>query len=382
MSDYQILEGHATPIGTSAFASNAVLAGVSQLNFRMFQGLNLSSLGMGTYLGDLTHTDDALIESGVVQSIKSGAMNVIDTALNYRAMKSEKSIGRALLRLADAGVDRKGIFISTKNGYITNDGDYPGVDLAEYIQRMFIENGIIEPGDISSGYNVMNPNYISRCIDKSLSNLHLSTIDLVYIHNAYESWHQDVDSKTFFEMLAKVFEIYETYRKAGRIQFYGMATWTCFRAKQGAKDHLSLQQVVKIAESIGGSNHGFRFIQMPYNLLYFEANSIRNQSLDGSGILYTPLEAASRLNIGVFASVPLMQGRLLGGEYPDYPGAPTGSKVGKIIQVIRSSPGIVSALIGQKRTEHLEENTRLAKIPILNSDQLQEAMSRLRIHLN
>ena len=37
--------------------------------------------------------------------------------------------------------------------------------------------------------------YLAKCIDKSLMNMHLSTIDLVYIHNAFESWNQDVNKK-------------------------------------------------------------------------------------------------------------------------------------------------------------------------------------------
>ena len=35
------------------------------------------------------------------------------------------------------------------------------------MQKMFISTEIIKPNDISSGYNVLNPNYIARCIDKS-----------------------------------------------------------------------------------------------------------------------------------------------------------------------------------------------------------------------
>src|SRR5918992_1592065 len=113
-------------------------------------------------------------------------------------MKSEKSIGRALLRLLHDGViSRDGVFICTKNGYITNDGDYLGVDVMEYMQKMFISTGLIHPEDISSGYNVLNPNYIKRCINKSLVNMHLSTIDLVYINNAFESWYEDVSREEF-----------------------------------------------------------------------------------------------------------------------------------------------------------------------------------------
>src|SRR5215213_11236823 len=142
----------------------AIQRGKPSNHFRLFDGLYLSSIGMGTYLGDLSTEDDNAMENAVYESIKSGAINVIDTAINYRAMKSEKSIGRALCRLIkDDVISRDEVFISTKNGYITNDGDYPRVDVMEYMQKMFISTEIINPNEISSGYNVLNPNYIARC---------------------------------------------------------------------------------------------------------------------------------------------------------------------------------------------------------------------------
>ena len=152
-------------------------------------------------------------------------MNVIDTAINYRSMKSEKNIGKAMKRLIEDGViSRDQVFISTKNGYITNDGDFPTVDVLEYMQNMFISQGIMSPKDISSGYNVLNPNYLRKCIDKSLTNMQLDTIDLVYVHNAYESWVEDIDRKQFDEMIRKVFQVYEEYRSKNKINYYGMAT--------------------------------------------------------------------------------------------------------------------------------------------------------------
>jgi hypothetical protein len=57
------------------------------------------TIGKGTYLGQLSLEDDNDIENAAYESIKSGAINVNYTAINYRAMKSEKSIGRTLLRL-------------------------------------------------------------------------------------------------------------------------------------------------------------------------------------------------------------------------------------------------------------------------------------------
>jgi aryl-alcohol dehydrogenase-like predicted oxidoreductase len=266
------------------------------------------------------------------------------------------------------------VFISTKNGYITNDGDYPQVDVMEYIHRMYIQTEVITADDISSGYNIMNPNYLAKCIDKSLMNMHLSTIDLVYIHNAFESWNQDVSRQRFMEMLAKAFEIYEKYRTENRIRYYGMATWTCFRTQPGSHEYLSLEQAVRAAESVGGKNHGFRFIQLPYNLAYSEALLLRNQSA-GSVSNLTILEAAAKLNVGVFTSIPLFQGRLLGAQTPDYAGL--SDPVAKLVQIIRSSPSVIAPLIGQKRLEHVEENLKVANLPPLSSEEFKQAVKVL-----
>jgi aryl-alcohol dehydrogenase-like predicted oxidoreductase len=374
-STYELLHGYATSAGTKKYVEYAIQRGKPSSHFRIFDGLYLSSIGMGTYLGQLTAEDDKAMENAVYESIKSGAVNVIDTAINYRAMKSEKSVGRALLRLEKEGIiSRDEVFICTKNGYITNDGDYPGIDVMEYMQKMFISTDIIKAHDISSGYNVLNPNYIERCIEKSLMNMHIETIDLVYIHNSFESWHEDVSREEFMQMLARVFEVYEKYRSNTKIRYYGMATWTCFRVSQDNKEYLSLEQVVKLAENIGGRQHGFRFIQLPYNLAYSEALLLKNQIV-GSERNLTILEAANRLNIKVFTSIPLFQSRLLRAQIPDYMGLT--DQVAKLVQIIRSSPSIIAPLIGHKKPEHVEQNLMVANIPPLSDIEFKKAVEVL-----
>ena len=372
---YEVLNGYATDSGTKRYMEYAIQRGKPSNHFRLFDGLYLSSIGMGTYLGDLSIEDDNAMENAVYESIKSGAINVIDTAINYRAMKSEKSIGRALLRLRKEGIiSRDQVFICTKNGYITNDGDYPSIDVMEYMQRMFISTGIIKPDEISSGYNVLNPNYVERCIEKSLINMHLSVIDLVYIHNAFESWHEDIKREEFLQMLSRVFEVYERYRSNNKIRYYGMATWTCFRVPPDNKEFLSLEEVVNLAEKVGGKQHGFRFIQLPYNLAYSEALLLKGQNV-GTEKNLTILEAAERLNIKVFTSIPLFQRRLLKAQIPDYMGLT--DQVTKLVQVIRSSPSVIAPLIGHKNPEHVEQNLKIANIPPLNDEEFKRVIQTL-----
>lgn len=370
------INGFATSEGTNRFRDNAIKNGKSRLHFKPFDDLVLTSIGMGTYLGDLSKEDDKDIENALYESVRSGAINVIDSAINYRAMKSEKSIGRAITSLVNDGViSRDELFVCTKNGYITNDGDYPMIDVWEYIQRMYISTGIIKAEDISSGYNVLNPNYIEKCIERSRFNLKLDTIDLVYIHNAFESWNQDVSKNKFFDMLSKVFEIYEKFRSKNKIRYYGMATWTCFRVNEENKEYLSLEEIHNIAKNIGGKNHGFRFIQLPYNLSYSEALFLKNQKV-GSEKNLSILEAAKKLKIGIFTSVPLLQGRLLQTKIPDYSEGLTDPTI-KLLQIIRSSPSIIAPLIGQKKMEHVNKNNKISEIPPLSEEEFKSAIKVL-----
>jgi aryl-alcohol dehydrogenase-like predicted oxidoreductase len=370
------IKGFASSEGTKKFRDNAIKKGKSYLHFKEFDDLILSSIGMGTYLGDLSKEDDIDIENALYESVKSHAINVIDSAINYRAMKSEKSIGRSITRLVNDGIiSRDEIFVSTKNGYITNDGDYPMLDVWEYIQRMYISTGIIKAEDISSGYNVLNPGYIEKCIERSRFNLKLDTLDLVYIHNAFESWNQDVSKNKFFDMLAKVFEVYEKFRSKNKIRYYGMATWTCFRVGEENKEYLSLDEVYNIAKSIGGVDHGFRFIQLPYNLAYSEALFLKNQNV-GNEKKLTILEAAKRLKIGVFSSVPLLQGKLIQTKIPDYSETLT-DPIMKLLQIIRSSPSIIAPLIGQKKMDHVNKNNKISEIPPLSEEEFKLAIEVL-----
>ena len=372
VSEYRAIGGYATSQGTKKYMENALKNGFPNSHFRSFDNLNLSSLGMGTYLGQITPEEDRDLENAIYESVKSGAMNVIDTAINYRSMKSEKNIGKAMKRLIEDGIiSRDQVFISTKNGYITNDGDFPTVDVLEYMQNMFISQGIIAPNDISSGYNVLNPNYIRKCIDKSLTNMQLDTIDLVYVHNAYESWVEDIDRKQFDEMILKVFQVYEEYRSKNKIKYYGMATWTCFRLPQNEREYLSLEEMVKIAQEVGGKNHGFRFIQLPYNLAYREAYMLKNQSVGNDSDL-TILQACNKLDIGVFTSVPLLQTKLFDAKIPDYLGYD--DQLLKIVQITRSTPNVLAPLIGQKKPNHVKENIQLAKVAPLTIAEFNDAI--------
>lgn len=375
--------GSASHSGTSKFVEYANSKGINSLHFKIIENIYLSSIGMGTYLGNLSRRDDTDIENAVYNSITSGGINVIDTSINYRSMLSEKSIGRALVRIFEEKIiDRSQIFISTKNGYFTNDGEYPAIDINEYLKIMFLDPRTIKETDISPSYNIMNPSYISRCIDKSLCNMGIQTIDLVYIHNSFESWYNQVEKSIYIDMLTKVFEIYEEYRKIGKINFYGMATWNCFTANKSDPNYLSLQEIVDLSNLIGGKNNGFKFIQLPYNLYLHEPLTKGNQDTKFEKNL-SLVECAQKLGIHIFTSVPLFQGKLLHNFIFDNNGSSNTSLDNlpyqslKLLQFIRSTPGVVAPLVGQKKVDHVKENLNITKYPLLTLNEFQLLKDKL-----
>ncbi len=356
-----MISGFATSEGTTKFAKNS---DANQSNFKKIHNLTLSNVGIGTYLGDSDEKTDEAVKNAVKQSILSG-VNVIDTAINYRAQKAERSVGRAMAELiSEEKITRDQIFLCTKNGYLTNDGDVKQ-EFWEYVKNEYSTKGIIGEGDVSSGYHCMTIPYLNDQLERSLKNLGVECIDLLYLHNAVEGQINDVSREQFLKNLRLVFELYEKKRREGKIKFYGMATWECFRVKSDNPQYLSLQDTVHMAEEVGGQDHGFRFIQLPFNMHYDQALLTKNQILDGSTI--SILEAASKLGIGVFTSVPLMQGRLLApGAMPEFDDLIPSLRA---LQFIRSTPGVVAPLVGQKSQEHVSENLEIMKIPPLTEEE-------------
>jgi aryl-alcohol dehydrogenase-like predicted oxidoreductase len=364
-----MISGFATSEGTQKFATNS---GINQQNFKKFENLSLSNVGIGTYLGDADAKTDELVKNAVKQSIQSG-INVLDTAINYRSQKAERSVGKAIAELIQDGIiSRDQIFICSKNGYVTNDADV-NLGFWEYVKEEYSQKGVVKEGDITSGYHCMTPTYLSDQLDRSLKNLGIECLDLMYLHNAVEGQIKDVSKEKFLENLKSVFKLYEQKRKDGKIKFYGMATWECFRVSSDNPQYLSLQDVVSMAKEVGGDEHGFRFIQLPFNMHYDQALLSKNQTFDSEKI--SILESATRLGIGVFTSVPFMQGRLLSpGTMPEFNDLKPSLRA---LQFIRSSPGVLAPLVGQKSSEHVTENLEIMKIPPISEDEFITLVKKL-----
>ena len=338
-------------------------------HFRSAQGLTLSSVGIGTYLGDWDETTDDNYAEAIVRFVELGG-NVIDTAANYRFQRSERSIGRALKSLAEKGIGRDELFISTKAGFLPFDGE-PPKDVNQYFEETFVKKGIARFEDLAGGSHCMTPDYLEDQIEQSLRNMGLESIDLFYIHNP-ESQPSAVDKYTFEARLAKAFERLEEIRSSGRTKFYGAATWNGFRVTPDNQSYHSMERMVGIARQVGGEDHGFRFIQLPHNLAMPEAYLMPNQAVAGK--VRTAFEAARELGLTAMTSASILQGKLTHSvpfHIREILGNPLTDALAAI-EFVRSTPGVTTALVGMSNAAHVEENMRLVESEPVTEERFAE----------
>ncbi len=343
-------------------------------HFRLEQDLWLSSIGIGTYLGEGDERTDARYSDSIVRAAELGC-NVIDTAANYRFQRSERAIGAALKKLTEAhDFKREELVICTKGGYLPFDGE-PPADVRRYVEETFVQTGIAEFSDIVGGSHCMTPAYLQSQLEQSLKNMGLDCIDVYYVHNP-ESQLAAISRAEFEARLGAAFERMEKNIADGKIKKYGVATWSGFRVAGNAREYHSLERMEEIARSVGGDEHGFRFIQLPFNLAMPEALVMDNQTLNGEQV--SVLEAASALGITVVSSASILQGRVARG-LPDHIREPLGSLATDAqtgIQFVRSTPGVTTALVGMSRPEHVEENLQLVRVQPALAEDFQRVFQR------
>jgi aryl-alcohol dehydrogenase-like predicted oxidoreductase len=355
-SDPVLIPGYATPEGTARFRER--FAGRLAGHFRETRGLWLSSIGLGTYLGEPDAATDALYRSAIARAIELG-VNVIDSAVNYRHQRSERTVGETLRDLFGKGkLRRDEVFVATKGGFLSFDGAEPP-DANRYFHERFMATGLVQADDVAAGCHVMSPAYLANQIEASRNNLGLETIDLYYIHNP-ETQLSRRTREDFHARVKEAFVALESAVAEGKIRAYGTATWNAYRVAPGALDAMSLIGMLKIAEDAGGPAHHFRAVQLPFNLAMLEALDPSTQMLDGEPA--PALVAARSRGLMVFASASLLQGRLAEGLPEEIvrhlPGLVTDAQ--RAIQFVRSTPGVTAALVGMSRREHVEENLETA----------------------
>lgn len=351
----------ATSAGTEAFQQRMKPVAVAE-HFRQSQGLWMSSIGLGSYLGDPDERTDTAYRAAVIRAAQSGC-NVFDSAANYRFQRSERSFGEAFREMFASGeFSREEIIVTTKGGYLPFDNQPPRsrADFAHYLEETFIKPGICQPRDFVQGSHCLTPRYLEHQLNQSLRNLQLSSVDVYYLHNP-ESQFTEMDSEEFYRRLRTAFEFLESAATEGKIAMYGTATWNGYRVPESSPEHLSLERVMQTAREVAGGNHHFKVVQLPVNIAMLEAFTHKNQPLNGRPLTF--LEAATELGITVMCSASILQSRLSSNLPPILSEVLTDLRTDaqRAIQFTRSMPGVTTALVGMSSLSHVEENLELAR---------------------
>src|SRR5437588_397299 len=175
--------------------------------------LSLSSIGLGTYLGEPDDAADRAYTEAIAAALRSG-INVLDTAINYRHQRSERNIGAALQHVIASGeLQRNEVMVSTKAGYLSFDGNMPA-DPRGYFTKEYVESGILDPQQVAGGMHCMAPGYLENQLERSRRNLGIETIDLFYVHNP-ESQLAEVRRDVFHQRLKDAFVMLERAVEGG-----------------------------------------------------------------------------------------------------------------------------------------------------------------------
>jgi aryl-alcohol dehydrogenase-like predicted oxidoreductase len=327
-------------------------------------GLIFSKLGLGTFNKEPYKEENYVFHyiEAVKQAVRSG-INLIDTASNYRYGQSEKEIGEALKELmASDEVKREELIICSKGGFIQLDFPFPKNPYS-WINENVIEAGLASSDDIELDQHCMTPDFLEYSCKKSLDNLGVQQLDIYYLHNP-EMQLIKLGKKAFYKQIEKVFTRFEKLAGEGLFKSYGVAVWNGFTAEN--EEIISLEKLVEIAIKVGGENHCFKYIQLPFNMGKTNAYTTLTQEVDNEKC--TIFQAAHRLGVGIIGSSALLQMNLFKKSFSPESGVvlddtmTLSSDIQLALQFTRSTPGLLTSLFASKVPVHIKQNCEISKI--------------------
>ncbi|MBU0631467.1 aldo/keto reductase [bacterium] len=342
-------------------------------DFYKFNGdFFISTLGLGTFRKEPYREENYVVnyKDSVKLAVLNG-INHIDTAINYRYQISEQEIGEALEELFLEGkASRDQLVITSKAGFLPLEFPFPE-NPYKWIEEEVLDKGLATKEEIVIDQHCLSPKYLRWSVEKSLDNLGLKTLDILYLHNP-ETQLGYVDYKTLLARIEDAFALFEEMVKEGKIRNYGIAAWNGFLYEDTHKEYISLIDVVNIAQKVGGEKHHFKYIQSPFNLAKSEAYAFANQK-GPDGRYYTLMQAVSGFGLQLMASSSLLQLNLFKGKFAPKIGETLGTSdfndVLSALQFARSG-NVVSALFGAVDPKHVEDNLTLAYLPSVGNDKI------------
>lgn len=308
----------------------------------------ISPIGLGNHLGSVEDVDSEAYVEATKYALENG-MNVLDTAINYRGMRSEKDLGRGILEAMENGiVTRDEFMVSTKAGLLFGDITKK-LRPALFLEQILAPKGITEEmfQTLDGGlYHTLNPAFFEEALSISLQNLGIETVDVHYIHIP-EISRIKLGETEFYRQLKELFAWYEEKVAEKKIRYYGLAL-EIMVFEDDEEAIISLEKVCKIAEEVAGEKHHFRFIQLPYSK-YMQNARVKELQLV-AGEQCSIMEAAKRLGLQVMGSMPFAMGK-----YFDKWSAE------QMLTFCLEEKDIGATICGSKNIEHIKAHIKTAK---------------------
>jgi aryl-alcohol dehydrogenase-like predicted oxidoreductase len=245
-------------------------------------GWKVSPIGFGGYRVDVEVDEH---RDALMQALGSGC-NLIDTSSNYTDGHSERLVGEVLSEMVSKKeITREEIVLVTKVGYVQ------GENLVLAQQRK--ERGIPFPEMVQYSddcWHCISPEFLKDQINRSLSRLGTSQIDVLLLHNPEYFLKTTDDHAEYYRRIRVAFEYLEKEVASKRIQFYGISSNT-FPGEKTDRDFTSLEVVLEQAKEIGAKHFGV--IQFPFNLYEPDA------------AFHPLLEQAAQAKLGTLINRPL-----------------------------------------------------------------------------
>jgi aryl-alcohol dehydrogenase-like predicted oxidoreductase len=317
----------------------------------------LSSLGLGTHLGNEDDTTDAQLETAIRACVQGG-INLFDTAFTYRGQRAERALGRSLVALIRSQEIARDEIVVCSKGWYRPSSPGPGEPLAS----------------APPSPRKPDPALLKTDLEQSLDNLGLKTLDIYFLHNPDEAL-AGLPEEEKYSFLRECFEVLETAVDQGKIASYGVATWNAFRVPPNAREHLSIERLKKAArQAAGTSEDHLYFLQCPLNIRMPEPFLSANQLLNQSPMTVTDIARA--LDLHLLTSAPLLQGRILGNFTREPPPGTTEAQL--LLQLVRSCPGTTSCLVGMKQAGHIRQALDLLSTPPLSPEEFWQTIQAMK----
>ncbi len=298
-----VLTGRATPEGTQRYAARFQRRfgdhGYRNLGVT---DLKASRFGFGGYRID---DRDPEHRAALSDALLSG-VNLIDTSTNYTGGASERVVGRVLRECVDdQHLQRDEIILVSKIGYVQESNLTIARD-REQRKRPF--DDMVRCAD--DLWHCIHPDWLRDQLSRSLARLEVETLDACLLHNP-EYFLSDARKRgvptsearsEFYRRIGAAFEHLEREVRDGRIAFYGVSSNSC-TLDPDDPEATSLDHFLRVAKRIA-SQHHFRILQLPFNLLEQDATRQLNNP-ESPEPIHSALEHAAANDVAVLVNRPL-----------------------------------------------------------------------------